>query len=153
MKVVCSVHIKCENNNKLLKYIYQRTSIWTVGVVGWDTFQTWTFPSVPPLTSHVPHREISIKILWLVLECRCRQKRGLPGTRKSQHINSLSFLAPLYKRIPSRENAKCVIPPLWPVSLHKCLKDPSLCDTSSMVCFHDPAEQTWAIYYTFSGWT
>lgn len=28
--------------------------------------------------------------------------------------------------------------PLCPFNLHKCLKVPSLCDTNSMVCFHEP---------------
>lgn len=62
-------------------------------------------------------------------------------TRRSQQINSLSFLAPLYNLKPSSENVIVVIPPLCPVNLHKCLKVPSLWETNSIVFFHVPATE------------
>lgn len=57
-------------------------------------------------------------IRWLVMTFRLTEKRTVPGLRMSQQMTSESLRPPLSSLVPSGENCRCVIPPLWPKRRH-----------------------------------
>lgn len=64
----------------IIQLLLRLTCIWTVGYDCSCTFQTCTFPSVPPETNHLPSIDKSILIFWLVFTSLGKQNIGRPGT-------------------------------------------------------------------------
>jgi len=87
----------------------------------------WYNPFSPALTIvqiHLPDTRClesgvtSKYIRWLVVTFRWTENRTVPGFRMSQQMISESLRPPLSSLVPSGENCRCVIPPLWPRRRH-----------------------------------
>jgi hypothetical protein len=109
-----------KNNCKLAYSLSQVISVTTRRFTRMPAWYNQFSPALTIVQIHLPDIRclesgvMSKYILWLVVTFRWTENRTVPGFLMSQQMISESLRPPLSSLVPSGENCRCVIPPLWP---------------------------------------